>query len=100
MPRDGGSRLVDPEPPHAGRLCSVALDGEAVCCDPNGTANFEKLQSQARNDQVFLYAFDLLELGGVDLRVEPLEERRGRLQPRLARSGSVQVSPVLRYGSA
>jgi bifunctional non-homologous end joining protein LigD len=28
---------------------------------------------------VFLYAFDLL-IGGIDLRIEPLEERRGRLQ--------------------
>jgi bifunctional non-homologous end joining protein LigD len=29
---------------------------------------------------VFLYGFDLLEVGGIDLRVEPLKERRGRLQ--------------------
>jgi bifunctional non-homologous end joining protein LigD len=29
---------------------------------------------------VFLYAFDLLELGGADMRPVPLEERKGRLQ--------------------
>jgi ATP-dependent DNA ligase len=62
------------------RASALVLDGEAVCCGPDGTANFELLHSQAHNDLVFLYAFDLLELGGVDLRVEPLEERRGRLQ--------------------
>ena len=62
------------------RPSALVLDGEAVCCDPDGTANFEKLHSQAHNERVFLYAFDLLELGGIDLRIEPLEERRGRLQ--------------------
>jgi bifunctional non-homologous end joining protein LigD len=62
------------------RPTALVLDGEAVCCDPDGTANFERLHSQAHNDRVFLYAFDLLELGGIDLRIEPLEERRGRLQ--------------------
>jgi ATP-dependent DNA ligase len=59
---------------------ALVLDGEAVCCDADGVASFEKLHSQAHNDKVFLYAFDVLELGGVDLRVEPLEKRRGRLQ--------------------
>jgi bifunctional non-homologous end joining protein LigD len=62
------------------RPSALVLEGEAVCCDPDGTTNFEKLHSQAHNDRVFLYAFDLLELGGIDLRVETLEERRGRLQ--------------------
>jgi bifunctional non-homologous end joining protein LigD len=64
---------------------ALVLDGEAVCCDPDGVANFEKLHSQAHNDRVFLYAFDLLELGGIDLRPDPLEERRGRLQYLLRR---------------
>jgi bifunctional non-homologous end joining protein LigD len=62
------------------RPSALVLDGEAVCCAPDGTANFEKLHSQAHNDRVFLYAFDLLELGGADLRPSPLEERRGTLQ--------------------
>src|SRR5947209_4955872 len=62
------------------RSSALVLDGEAVCCATDGTANFDLLHSQAHNDRVFLYAFDLLELGGVDLRIESLEERRGRLQ--------------------
>src|ERR1019366_8662218 len=62
------------------RPSAPGLDGEAVCYAPYGTANFEKLHSEAHNDRVFLYAFDLLELGGADLRPDPLEERRGTLQ--------------------
>jgi bifunctional non-homologous end joining protein LigD len=38
------------------------------------------LHSQAHNDTVFLYAFDLLELGGIDFRPDPLDERKGRLE--------------------
>jgi len=45
-----------------------------------GVANFEVLHSQAHDGRAFLYAFGLLELGGVDLRPYPLEEGRGRLQ--------------------
>jgi bifunctional non-homologous end joining protein LigD len=56
------------------------LDGEAVCCDTDGVADFELLCSRTRDDRVFLYAFDVPELGGVKFRVERLEERRGRLQ--------------------
>ena len=62
------------------RSNALVIDGEAVYCDRDGVANFEKLQSQALNGRVFLYAFDLLERGGVDLRPQPLEERRGNLQ--------------------
>jgi bifunctional non-homologous end joining protein LigD len=72
---------------------ALVIDGEAVCCDGDGVASFEKLQSQAHNDTVFLYAFDLLDLGGVDLRVEPLENR-SRLQHLLAEvsGGGVQFN--------
>jgi bifunctional non-homologous end joining protein LigD len=46
---------------------SITIDGEAVWCDPKtGLAVFDKLHSQANNDAVFLYAFDFLELDGVD----------------------------------
>ncbi len=61
------------------RSRGVVIDGEAVYCDRNGVANFDELQSQAHNNSVFLYGFDLLEIGGIDLRGQPLEERKGRL---------------------
>jgi bifunctional non-homologous end joining protein LigD len=76
------------------RPSAFVLDGKAVCCDPDGTANFERLHRQTHNDRVFLYAFDLLELGGIDLRPQPLEERRGNLQHllRKANGGGVQFN--------
>ena len=67
-------------------VASATIDGEAVYCGPDGLADFEKMHSQAYNDHVFLYAFDLLELNGVDYRPEPLEKRKLRLKRLLARS--------------
>jgi bifunctional non-homologous end joining protein LigD len=55
------------------------IDGEAVCCDDAGVADFEKLHSRANDNRVFLDAFDLLELDGVDHRPLPLEERKAAL---------------------
>lgn len=55
------------------------IDGEGVVCDSNGVADFAKLHSGAYDEGVFLYAFDLLEVDGVDLRREPLAERKTQL---------------------
>jgi bifunctional non-homologous end joining protein LigD len=66
------------------RAASVTIDGEAVCCDEAGVAVFERLHSRAYDDQVFLYAFDLLEFGGENWRPRPLEERKAKLQNLLA----------------
>jgi hypothetical protein len=53
---------------------------EDVACDGNGVAEFERLRRQKRIGQhVFLYAFDLLELDGSDLRGEPFEVRKATL---------------------
>jgi bifunctional non-homologous end joining protein LigD len=58
------------------RAHSVSIDGEAVWCGQDGISDFEKLHSQAHDDHVFLYAFDLLELNGEDCRHQPLEGAR------------------------
>ena len=58
------------------RLPSCTLDGEAVACDDSGVASFNLLLHRKRDDHVFLYAFDLIELRGKDLRREPLEQRK------------------------
>jgi bifunctional non-homologous end joining protein LigD len=68
------------------RTASATIDGEAVCCDGPGVAVFEKLHSRAHDDQVFLYAFDLLELDGVDYRPLPLEVRKAKLEKILAKA--------------
>ena len=61
------------------RARSCLIDGEAVCCDANGLAVFERLRYRRDDRSVFLFAFDLLELDGEDLRREPLETRKATL---------------------
>jgi len=61
------------------KVRSCLIDGEAVACDENGPAVFERLRRKPSGEHVFLYAFDLLELDGQDLRREPLETRKATL---------------------
>ena len=73
------------------KASSFYLDGEGVVCGKDGVAVFDKLHSKANDDAVFLYAFDLLESDGVDLRPTPLDYRKKRLRSLLGhrRSGIV-----------
>jgi bifunctional non-homologous end joining protein LigD len=50
-----------------------------VCCDDDGVPTFQKLRSRRDDRHVILYAFDLLELDGSDLRRESLEARKAEL---------------------
>ena len=72
-----------------GALCSrsVILDGEAVACDDNGLPSFDRLRRRQHDESVFLYAFDLIELNGDDLRRDSLEVRKATLASVLARAG-------------
>jgi bifunctional non-homologous end joining protein LigD len=63
------------------------IDGEAVACDDNGVASFDLIRHHRANDGVFLYAFDLIELNGDDLRRDPLEVRKATLASVLAKAG-------------
>src|SRR6516165_6626972 len=56
---------------------TAILDGEIVCLDGKGVSQFNQLLSR-KGEPVF-YAFDLLWLGGEDLRRMPLPERKKRL---------------------
>jgi bifunctional non-homologous end joining protein LigD len=75
---------------------SVTLDGEGVACDAQGVTNFELLRAalgRPAKREVFLYAFDLLELDGRDLRREHWSERRAKLARLLRGAGhGVQLS--------
>jgi len=51
-----------------------------------GVADFERLHSREHDRQAFLWAFDLLELDGEDLRSSPLFERKGALRRLLRRA--------------
>jgi bifunctional non-homologous end joining protein LigD len=61
------------------RVRSCLIDGEAVACDDNGLAVFERLRRERSGRHVSLCAFDLLELDGQDLRREPIETRKATL---------------------
>src|SRR5438046_5440826 len=61
------------------RATSCLIDGEAVACDGDGLPMFERLRQRRDDRHVFLYAFDLLELDGRDLRREPIEDRKAAL---------------------
>jgi bifunctional non-homologous end joining protein LigD len=65
---------------------SCLIDGEAVCCDANGMAVFAKLRQRRNDRHVVLYAFDLLELDGQDLRRESLVRRKVLLARLLVRA--------------
>jgi bifunctional non-homologous end joining protein LigD len=60
----------------------------AVACDDSGITAFERIRHRHHDGSVFLYAFDLLELSGDDLRREPLEVRKATLISVLAKAGS------------
>ena len=50
------------------RSRSCIIDGETIACDDNGLASFERIRYRQHDGDVFLYAFDLIELNGEDLR--------------------------------
>jgi bifunctional non-homologous end joining protein LigD len=68
------------------RARSCTIDGEAVACDEQGIACFDRLRRHRSDAAVFLYAFDLVELNGEDLRRDPLEVRKATLMSVLAKA--------------
>ena len=41
------------------RSRSCIIDGEAVVCDDNGVASFDRIRHRRHDGDAFLYAFDL-----------------------------------------
>jgi bifunctional non-homologous end joining protein LigD len=70
------------------RVRSCLIDGEAVACGDDGLPAFDRLRYRRQDGAVFLFAFDLLELDGRDLRREPLEVRKATLASLLRRAGA------------
>jgi bifunctional non-homologous end joining protein LigD len=68
------------------RARSFTLDGEAVVTGADGVAVFDALHRRRKVTDAMLYAFDLLELNGEDMRGLPLGERKARLERLLSRS--------------
>jgi bifunctional non-homologous end joining protein LigD len=67
------------------RCASFTIDGEAVVCGPDGVAVFDALHRHGTVSEATMYAFDLLELDGEDLRALPLSDRKKRLARLLGR---------------
>jgi bifunctional non-homologous end joining protein LigD len=66
------------------RFCII--DGEAVACDDNGMPSFDRIRYRRHDASVFLFAFDLIEWNGDDLRREPLAVRKATLASVLAKA--------------
>src|SRR5262249_21313742 len=69
------------------RSRSCIIDGEAVACDDNGVASFDLIRHHRHNDRAFLYAFDLIELNGDEMRRDPPEVRKAMIRSMLAKAG-------------
>src|SRR5580700_977438 len=69
------------------RSRSCIIDGEAVACGEDGIALFERIRYRRHDGSVFMWAFDIIELNGDDLRREPLEGRKAALAKLLTRDG-------------
>ena len=67
------------------RVKQFVIDGEAVVLGVDGVADFGALHSGKHNDEVQLYAFDIMALDGDDLRSLPLSMRKTNLAHLLAR---------------
>jgi bifunctional non-homologous end joining protein LigD len=70
------------------RSRSCIIDGEAVACDDNGLPSFDRIRYRRHDANVFLYAFDVIELNGDDLRRDPLEVRKATLSSVVAKAGA------------
>ncbi|UGY15093.1 DNA ligase [Bradyrhizobium septentrionale] len=67
------------------RAQRFVLDGEAALLGVDGRSDFDGLHSRQHDDEVQLYAFDMIELDGEDLRKLPLSMRKTNLERMLAR---------------
>jgi ATP-dependent DNA ligase len=65
---------------------SFLIDGEAVIAREDGLPDFRALRARHRGHEAALFAFDLIELNGDELRDLPLLERKRRLKRLIGRS--------------
>jgi bifunctional non-homologous end joining protein LigD len=81
------------------RTKQFVLDGEAVLLGVDGISDFDGLYSGQHNDEIQLYAFDILALDGDDLRKLPLHLRKTNLARLLARrADGIHLAPFEQGG--
>ena len=67
---------------------NIVVDGELISAEPSGRSNFSQLQADiksGRQERLAFYAFDILYLGGQDLRKHPQLERKTILEKLLGK---------------
>src|SRR6478736_9608908 len=70
---------------------TAIVDAEVICTDGKGVPTFEELHSRCNDYLAFAYAFDLLMVGGEDLRHLPFAKRKAALRTLLkADRGGIQ----------
>ena len=62
------------------RQKQFVIDGEAVILGVDGVSDFNALHSGKHNEEVQLYAFDIMAMDGDDLRSLPLSMRKTNLK--------------------
>jgi bifunctional non-homologous end joining protein LigD len=72
------------------RAKSFTIDGEAVVLGPDGLSRFDELRRREASQSAMLYAFDLIEHDGRDLRDLPFLDRKAALA-RLLRDTEVGI---------
>ena len=76
------------------RVKQFVIEGEAVILGVDGRSDFDALHSGKHNEEVQLYAFDMLAGDGDDMRELPLSMRKANLARLLARrSEGIFVAP-------
>ncbi|WP_347338712.1 DNA ligase [Bradyrhizobium nanningense] len=76
------------------RTQQFVIDGEAVVLGVDGVSDFNALHSRKHDHEVQLYTFDVLAMGGDDLRDLPLHLRKTELDRLLARcADGIFVAP-------
>ena len=77
----------------------TVVDGELAALDADGRPSFNLLQNYGNSTGPLVYfMFDLLVLSGRDLKMEPLERRRGLLETRVMSklAEPIRLSPASR----
>jgi bifunctional non-homologous end joining protein LigD len=71
------------------KVRSCLIDSEIAVCDESGLAVFQRLRHGSRiKPEAVLFAFDLLELDGEDLRAVPIEARKQKLAKLVRNAGA------------
>ncbi|HLH92051.1 MAG TPA: DNA ligase [Xanthobacteraceae bacterium] len=70
------------------RASAFLIDAEVVCAGADGVADFDRLRRRRHGPEAFAWAFDLLMLGGEDLRGATLSARK------LALEGLLRKAPA------